>query len=193
MSEEKKDSIIDKKISRRSMLKWTAGLAVAGAVGVGVGYGATELLAPKPPPSTMAEQPAALVEEKRSVIAAMHGPRFVYVSNGRVVRADTIPVPADAPYPHFTKDGKDFRPPLKSINGPNAMGYRDYVYAPNRVMYPMKRVGFVPGPQTAASVANRGKGEYVRITWDEALDILAKEITRMWQVYGGGAIANAAK
>jgi anaerobic selenocysteine-containing dehydrogenase len=194
MSEKKnEESIINKKLSRRSMLKWTAGLAVAGAVGIGVGYGAQELLHPTPPPSTMAEQPGAMAEEKRYVVMSMHGPRFVYVKNGRAFRADTIPVPADAPYPHFKVNGIPFTPPMKSINGPCAMGYRDYVYAANRVMYPMKRVDFTPGPQTAASVANRGKGEYVRITWDEALDILAGEIKRMWSAYGAGAIADASK
>lgn len=190
MSEKKKESILNRKISRRSLLKWSAGLAVAGAVGVGLGYEANQLLRPI---TTVAEQPAALTEEKRYVVLALHGPRYVYVKNGRVIRSDTIPVSAQAPYPHFVVNGKTFTPPLKSINGPGAMAYRDYVYAPNRVNYPMKRVGFTPGPQTADSVANRGKGEFVRITWDEALDILAKEITRMWTAYGAGAIANAAK
>ncbi len=50
----------------------------------------------------------------------------------------------------------------------------------------MKRVGFAPGGQS--SVDNRGKGEFVRIGWDEALDILASEMNRVKTTYGNGAI-----
>ncbi len=50
MSEEmKNESVTDKKISRRSMLKWTGALAAAVAVGAGAEYGATELLKPATP------------------------------------------------------------------------------------------------------------------------------------------------
>lgn len=189
MSEEKKESIIDKKISRRSMLKWTAGLAVAGAAGIGIGASASDMiLAPFQDTKAIVSVPA---EEKRFIVSAMHGPRYVYVSNGRIVRSDVIPVPADAAYCRFKVGDKTFTPPLKSILGPCAMAYRDYTNAPNRVMYPMKRVGYVPGGK--GPVDNRGKGEFVRISWDEALDTLAKEIKRMWEVYGAGAIANASK
>ncbi|MFC2066981.1 molybdopterin-dependent oxidoreductase [Chloroflexota bacterium] len=45
-------------------------------------------------------------------------------------------------------------------------------YDPNRVRYPMKRV------------AERGKGQFVRISWDEALDTIAKKLVETKEKHG---------
>ncbi len=47
---------------------------------------------------------------------------------------------------------------------------------PDRLKYPMKRVG------------KRGEGKFERITWNEALDKIAYEITRVKNTYGNSAI-----
>jgi len=54
--------------------------------------------------------------------------------------------------------------------------FRQMVYAPDRLLYPMKRVG------------ERGTGEFKRISWDEALDTTANEIKRVRGKYGSQAI-----
>ena len=41
---------------------------------------------------------------------------------------------------------------------------------------------------TKSSIENRGKGEFVRISWDEALDILISELKRIKETYGNSAI-----
>ena len=50
------------------------------------------------------------------------------------------------------------------------------VYSKDRILHPMKRVDFDPDGER--NVQNRGISEFERISWDEALDIVAKEIKR---------------
>lgn len=50
--------------------------------------------------------------------------------------------------------------------------YRQRLYAPDRLLYPLKRTG------------QRGEGEFKRISWDEALDSVAGEIIRVRDNYG---------
>ena len=57
-----------------------------------------------------------------------------------------------------------------------AHALRQQVYAPDRLKYPMKRVG------------PRGSGEFERISWDEALDTVASELIRIRDTYGNAAI-----
>ncbi len=54
--------------------------------------------------------------------------------------------------------------------------YPERVYCPQRVLYPQLRVG------------KKGAGEFRRIGWDEALDILASRLTDIKQQHGGESI-----
>ena len=49
-------------------------------------------------------------------------------------------------------------------------------YHPDRLKYPMKRVG------------QRGEGKFERISWDEALDMVAGEMQRVKETYGNSAL-----
>ena len=51
-------------------------------------------------------------------------------------------------------------------------GYRQFVYHPDRLKYPMKRVG------------KRGEGKFERISWDEATTLIADNLRRITQKYG---------
>lgn len=51
-------------------------------------------------------------------------------------------------------------------------GYRKFIYHPDRLKYPMKRVG------------KRGEGRFERISWEEATSLIAAEWQRISDKYG---------
>jgi anaerobic selenocysteine-containing dehydrogenase len=52
-----------------------------------------------------------------------------------------------------------------------------WVYSPQRLRYPLKRVG------------EKGEGKFERITWDEALEIIASKLTELKEKYGPESLA----
>ena len=87
----------------------------------------------------------------------------VYVRDGVIVRIDTDDRPGDT-----VAD-----PQLRAcIRG---RAYRRRQYHPDRLKYPMKRVG------------KRGEGTFERISWDEALDRITAEFERIKRTYGNQA------
>ena len=82
--------------------------------------------------------------------------------------------------------GKVFQLPLKSAIGPFGLSYKKSIYSPNRILYPLKRVDWDPDGER--NTRNRGSSGYVRISWDEAIEIIVKEIKRVIARYGSYAI-----
>lgn len=117
------------------------------------------------------------------------GPVFVYVKDGRVVRIRPIVFKEDDP-PSWTIEarGKKFSPYRKVCLPPYVLTERPRLYSESRLLYPMKRVDFDPNGKR--NPENRGKSVYERISWDEALDIVASEMKRMRETYGPEAIAS---
>lgn len=62
------------------------------------------------------------------------------------------------------------------------------IYSPNRLKYPMKRASWQPGGGENAHGELRGIDDWERITWDEALDLVADEMSRIKGAYGNRAI-----
>lgn len=97
-----------------------------------------------------------------------------YVVNGVVVRQKTDDTHADS---------ADFPQQRGCLKG---RSQRQQVYAPDRLKYPMKRKHWEPGSGGDRSL--RGKDEWVRISWDEALDHVASELKRVTEKYGNRSI-----
>ncbi|MDR1246388.1 MAG: molybdopterin-dependent oxidoreductase [Clostridiales Family XIII bacterium] len=125
--------------------------------------------------------------EMRYVNGSNGGAVFVYVKNGRIVRI--TPIDFDdkdaAPWTIEAK-GKRFTPPKRTTVSPHTMACKSLVYSPDRILYPMKRVDFDPNGER--NYENRGVSGYERISWEEAYDIVSKEIIRVRQTYGPGAV-----
>jgi molybdopterin guanine dinucleotide-containing S/N-oxide reductase-like protein len=71
-----------------------------------------------------------------------------------------------------TDDGDD--PQLRACA--RGRSYRQMIYSPERLKYPMKRTG------------ERGEGLFQRISWEEALDTVASQIKRVRSTYGPAAL-----
>jgi anaerobic selenocysteine-containing dehydrogenase len=89
---------------------------------------------------------------------------------------------------HWTIEakGKKFSDPRKTTINTFNIAERTRVYSENRIKYPMKRKNFDPNGERHPEL--RGKDEYERITWDEALDLVTSEIKRVQGTYGKAAI-----
>ncbi len=80
------------------------------------------------------------------------------------------------------KDGVITRIETDDGDGPQLRGclkgraYRQRVYDPDRILYPLKRVG------------KRGEGKFERISWNEALDTVAAQLKRVGDTYGPASI-----
>ncbi|WP_172136159.1 molybdopterin-dependent oxidoreductase [Adlercreutzia sp. ZJ473] len=69
---------------------------------------------------------------------------------------------------------------------------RQQVYNADRIKYPMKRKSWQPGGGENAHGELRGKDEWERISWDEALTYVVDELKRVYEEYGEkGVICNA--
>ncbi len=116
------------------------------------------------------------------------GPVFVYVRHGKIVRMTPIDFDRSDPQPWTIEArGMTFTPPRKTTLAPHGQNAKSIVYSPDRVLYPMKRVDF--HAHDARNPQNRGKSGYVRISWEEALDLVTSEIKRCKHDHGPGAIA----
>ena len=71
----------------------------------------------------------------------------------------------------------DFPDPADKGACEKGLAAPEWVYHPDRLRYPLKRVG------------ERGKGEWQRVSWDEALDSIVAELKRISTKYGSTSVA----
>ena len=115
------------------------------------------------------------------------GPISVYVKDGKVTRIRPL-VADENDFKPWTieSDDKRYSPPKKFNLSPYVHGERQRLHSENRIKYPLIRTDF--NPEGDRNPENRGKSPYRRISWDEALDVVAGEIKRIQEGYGGAAI-----
>jgi anaerobic dimethyl sulfoxide reductase subunit A len=96
----------------------------------------------------------------------------VYVVDGVPIRAKTDDTHPDSPnYPQQRGCVK-------------GRANRQYITGADRFKYPMKRKSWQPGGGNNVHPELRGLDEWERISWDDALDMVAREFKRIKDVYG---------
>jgi len=115
------------------------------------------------------------------------GPVFVYVKDGRITRIRPMVFKEnDGPAWTLDIDGKKYTHPPKAALAPFGLTERTKVYSADRIKYPYKRVDW--DPKGDRHQETRGKSQYERMSWDEALNMVAGEIKRIRATYGPEAV-----
>src|SRR3954463_10831596 len=73
-------------------------------------------------------------------------------------------------------DGADDNPVTRNFICAKVRRFGERVYGEDRVLYPSVRKG------------KKGDGTYVRVTWDEALDLIARRMAEIKEAHGAEAI-----
>lgn len=152
---------IDNGVSRRTFMKWS-----------GVAGGSTALVAtaahlgmPKARGENGDEDVDATIWSACVVNCGSRCPLRLQVKDGTVVRV----------LPDNTGDDTLWNRQIRAcVRGRNM---RERIYNPDRIKKPLKRVG-----------AKRSDGEFVEISWDEALDLLAEKLQYTYDTYGPEAV-----
>ncbi len=118
-------------------------------------------------------------------------PSVVDVSRGKIIRIRPLHYEWKYDKKKFNPwkieaHGKVLEPNMKTLLPPFSLAYKKRVYSPNRVLYPLKRVDW--DPDGDRNTGNRGKSKYVRISWDEAVATVTRELTRITKQYGSEAV-----
>lgn len=143
-------------LSRRSFLQQTGAVAVCAGIGGMVPLSHTEALA----------QAAGQGETVVPTWCGMCGPTancciYAFTKNGRFVRVA----------------GMKEAPQNKGKLCSKAHAAPEFVYSPDRIPYPMRRIG------------KRGEGRFERITWGEALREISQKLYEQKEKYGPESLA----
>ncbi|EGT4370201.1 molybdopterin-dependent oxidoreductase [Cronobacter malonaticus] len=151
-------------ISRRTLVKSTAlgGLALA-AGGISLPFGVRQVAAAVG--HAISPPDERVVWSACTVNCGSRCPLRMHVVNGEIRYVETD---------NTSGDDYDGLHQVRACLRGRSMRRR--VYNPDRLKYPMKRVG------------KRGEGKFVRISWDEALDTIARGMKRIISDYGNEAI-----
>ena len=127
------------------------------------------------------------MSEKVFTSNTVGGPISVYVKDNKIIRVCPLQIDEQDLKPWtIVTDGKSYSPRKKINVSPCVLTEKMKVTTKDRLLYPMKRVDF--NPKGNRHPENRGKSEYQRISWDEALGIVAGEMKRIRETYGPSAI-----
>lgn len=162
--------VSDFKMSRRSFIGWSSAIAATAAIPVGRG------LVAKANSDVLTENSGEEGVWKTAACWHNCGSRClnkVLIKDGVVIRQKTDDTHEDSP---------DFPQQRGCLRG---RSQRHQVFGADRLRYPMKRKNWEPG---GGKKELRGRDQWVRISWEEAFEIVASEIKRIREKYGNDSI-----
>jgi trimethylamine-N-oxide reductase (cytochrome c) len=128
-----------------------------------------------------------MAEIQRLTNLTTGGPVHVDVEGGKILRIIPLELDeSDGPSWSIEARGRTFSPPRKTTLSNWTVAHKSTIYSPKRILTPLKRVDFDPNGER--NIHNRGVSGYEPISWDEALDIVAKEMIRLKREYGPAAM-----
>lgn len=163
--------------TRRSFLGWTAAVVAGAAAATTLpGCGLVKV---------SEDQAAALANKEGQWITAAcwHNCGGRCLNKALVVDGVVIRQKTDDTHP----DTPDYPQQRACIRG---RSQRHQAFGVDRLKYPMKRKHWEPG---GGDKSLRGRDEWVRISWDEALDIVASEIRNAREKYSNRSILSVAQ
>jgi trimethylamine-N-oxide reductase (cytochrome c) len=124
--------------------------------------------------------------EKITHSICVGGPIAIHTVDGVIRRIRPIVLDNNDPKGWVIKArGKEFTPDRKVKPSFLGMTEKNRAYSYDRIRYPMIREDFVETKDGKnRNTENRGKSGYRRASWDEALDLVAREIKRIQGTYG---------
>ena len=149
-------------VSRRTFLKGTGALGALALAGSGVAI--SDSMFGAGPVEAFADSEEKIVWSHCAINCPGRCALKFHVKDDEVVWVDTC-TSADADF--------DDLQPRACLRG---RSYRQWLANPDRLSYPMKRVG------------KRGEGKYERISWDEAIDTCVNKLKEVIDKYGNEAV-----
>lgn len=121
------------------------------------------------------------VAHPASGLARSNFPLKCIVKDNKIEKCLPFYIPEDVNLYTIKTSRGNFSRPRKEVQMPLAYAWRRRVDTKDRVRYPLLRKDWSPDN---TNTANRGKTEYVRISWDRALDIIVDQLHRVREKYG---------
>lgn len=156
------ETMLETNLSRRSFVKTTGALGALAAAGGSVA--AADTLFGAGTPQAHADAEEKIVWSHCNVNCGGRCSLQFHVKDGKVAYAESD-----------NTGSSDFGA-LQARACLRGRTMRQWINSPDRLMYPMKRVG------------KRGEGKFERISWDEAIDTIAKNLKHVIDTYGNESV-----
>ncbi len=121
------------------------------------------------------------VAHPASGLARSNFPVECHVAGDKVIRCLPLHIPDEVRLYEIRTSRGTFTRPRKEVQMPLAYAWKRRIHSPTRIAFPLLRADWSPDNPKPH---NRGRSSFVRIGWDQALDIVVGQLKRIRDRYG---------